>query len=187
MASARPGPVGNALGSLAIAAFVALIAFGLPAIDRLLPSTRDLTAGARIAVGAGVTLVPPAGARLDLSRTRPGTQHGTALFTLGTIRYAVVAGPYTGSLADATMRQREQITARAGYQIADGDRAIRSNAGVDGRTGGYDSPGRTGEYVVFVADGRFVELTASAPDADLRTQRWAVEASARSVTFEPGS
>ena len=55
------------------------------------------------------------------------------------------------------------------------------------RTGGYDSPGRTGEYVVFVADGRSVQLTVSAPDADLQAERAAVEASARSVTFEPQS
>ncbi len=187
MATARPGLVGNTLGSLAIVALVGLIAFGLPAYDRSLPATRSLPAGATYAVGAGVTLVPPPGATVDVSQTRPGDLRGTALFTVGTVRYAVVSGPFTGGLGEAANKLREQITGKPGYQVAEGDHPFRTDAGVDGRAGGYTSPGRTGEYAVFVAGGRSVEVTVSAPDGELRTSLPTVEASVRTVIFEPQS
>jgi hypothetical protein len=187
MASARPGLVGNALGSLAIAALVAFIAFGLPQLDHLFPSARPVAAGVRISVGAGVTLIPPPGAVLDASQTRPGELRGTALFVLGTVRYAVVVAPYRDTLTGAAQRLRSQITNRPGYQVAPADRAVRTDTGVDGRAGGYASPGRIGEYAVFVAHDRSVDLTASGPATDLQSTLPAVEASVRSVAFAPQS
>jgi hypothetical protein len=177
--------VGNALGSLAIVALVAFIAFGLPQLDHTYPAGRPLVPGARVPVGAAVTVVAPPGSVLDVSQTRPGVQRGTALFDLGTVRYAVVVGPYRDSLTAAAQRLRGQITSRPGYQVAPGDRPVRTDAGVAGRAGGYASPGRTGEYTVFVADGRAVDLTASGPDTDLQTVLPAVEASVRTVAFAP--
>jgi hypothetical protein len=183
MAPARPGLVGSALGSLAIVALVAFIAIGLPLVDHSIPAGRNLTAGARFSVGAGVSLIPPGNSTLDVSQTRPGSTHGTALFVLGAVRYAVVVDPYRGTLAAATARLRGQITERSGYQVTAGDRPIRTNAGVAGRAGGYDSPGRTGRYAVFVSGARAVELTSSGPDNDLRAALPAVEASVRTVAF----
>ena len=187
MAPARPRLVGNALGSLAIVALVAFVAIGLPRIDHSLPASRALAAGVPFSVGGGVRLVPPSGATLDISQTRPGHQRGTALFVLGSVRYAVVVGPYHGTLPDAASRLRGQITGKTGYQVADRDHPVRSDGGVDGRAGGYDSPGRTGEYVVYVTDGRSADVTVSGPVTDLRAVLPAVEASTRSVVFAPQS
>ena len=112
MGPARPGLVGNALASLAVVALVAVVALGLPLLDRSLSASRTVAAGVRIAVGGGVSVVPPPGATLDVSRTRPGDRRGTTLFVLGPIRYAVVVAPYSGTLAEATTRLREQIGGR---------------------------------------------------------------------------
>jgi hypothetical protein len=166
---------------------VAFIAFGLPQLDHLFPASRSLAVGARISVGAGVTLIPPPGAVLDASQTRPGDQRGTALFVLGSVRYAVVVTPFRDNLTGATQRLRTQITNRPGYQVAASDRSVRTDTGVNGRAGAYASPGRTGEYAVFVAGGRAVDLTASGPNTDLQTVLPVVEASVRSVAFAPQS
>jgi hypothetical protein len=187
MAPARPGLIGNALGSIAIVALVAFIAFGLPLLDRTLPATRTLPPGARFAVGGGVTLVPPAGAALDVSQSRPGPQRGAALFIVGPVRVAVVAAPFTGALSQADRRLRDQIAAKPGYRVDASETPVRSRAGVDGLAGRYTAPGRTGSYAVFVADGRTVNMTASGPGADLGRIRPAVEASVRTLAFAAAS
>jgi hypothetical protein len=179
--------VGNALASLAIVALVALIGLGLPLLDRSLSATRALAAGGRIAVGGGVSLVPPNGATLDVSQTRPGDRHGTALLILGPIRYAAVAVPCSGPLTAAASRLRDQISGRPGYSVAGNERAVRTDTGVDGRAGGYDSPGRVGEYTVFFFDSRCVQLTVSGPSGVLSSALPAFDASARSVAFAPTS
>jgi hypothetical protein len=179
--------VGNVLGSLAIVALVALIAIGLPRLDHSLSAARAVTDGVRLPVGGAVTIVPPSGATLDVSQTRPGDQRGTALFTVGTVRFAVVVAPSNDTLDEAADQLRGQITGRSGYQVTGDDHAVRSDTGVDGRAGVYSSPGRSGEYVVYVHDGRSVEVTVSGPDGDLRSVLPTVEASARSVAFGPRS
>jgi hypothetical protein len=186
MAPARPGLVGNTLGSLAIVGVVALIALGLPLFDRSLPAARPLPASVPFAVGGGVSVVPPPAAALDVSQTRPGAARGTALFVVGSIRYAVVAAPFTGTLSEAALRLRGKITGKSGYQVAADARPTVTDAGVPGIAGSYDSPGRLGRYEVFVARGVAVEVTISGPETELRAALPALTTSVRSLTFGPG-
>ena len=65
-----------------------------PPTGRCAPTSRTWSA-------AGVTVVPPPGAVLDVTGTRPGDDEGTALFRLGPVRYAIAVQPFDGTLAMA--------------------------------------------------------------------------------------
>ena len=88
----------NLLGALSVLATLAGLAFGLPALDDSLPSQRAVPAGQPYPIGAGVTVVPPAGSTVDLTGTRPGSQEGQALFRLGPVQYAIEVRPFGGDL-----------------------------------------------------------------------------------------
>jgi hypothetical protein len=60
------------LGSLAVLAAIAFIAFGLPVIDRSIPSNRPVAADSPFEVGAGTALRPPRGSTVDLSSHATG-------------------------------------------------------------------------------------------------------------------
>src|SRR4051794_9729884 len=94
----------NLLGALGVVVTLAGLAFGLPAVDHALPSERAVSSTDPYPVGAGVTVVPPPGATVDVTETRPGDDGGTALFRLGQVRYAIVVRPFTGDLGTAAAR-----------------------------------------------------------------------------------
>jgi len=183
MGPARAGLVRNALGSLAIAGVVAVIALGLPRINRLMPAGRPVVAGAPYTVGAGVSVVPPGGSYLDVTKTRPSDDRGTALFVAGGVRLVVVVSPYRGTLEQAAGRLRRKITETAGYQVAGRESPVLTGNAVPGLRGAYASPGRLGDYAVFVANGLAVEVTASGPEHQLRAFIAAVKRCLRSVNF----
>src|SRR5689334_20560765 len=101
MGWARTRLIRNLLYSLGLLAFVAGTGLGLPALNRALPSNRPVPAGQPYVVGGGVSVVPPPGALLDVTRARPAIDRGTALFLLGGVRYALMVLPFTGDLAAA--------------------------------------------------------------------------------------
>jgi len=178
----------NLAGALAIAGAVAAVAIGLPALDRAVPAVRPVAENARFLVGAGVTVVPPPGASVDVSATRPGSDQGAALFILGSVRYAVVVtaagspgAPVT--LTGAEMRLRNKITRLHGYQVTSGASPINTAQGTVGRQGSYASPGRTGWYAVFVGPWGVAEVTASGTDSDLRGAIEPIQASVRDLHF----
>lgn len=179
--------LGNAVGSVAILAVLAGVAIGLPMWDRSLPASRDLPAGQPYPVGAGVTVVPPPDAVLDVTKTRPGPTRGSALFLIGAIRYAVVVEPFTGSLTDAAGRLRTQITSNRGYQVAGADTPVTSTAGVRGLQGGYTTPGRDGWYTVYLHGDIVVNVTVSGTEPALRDSLAVLLASVRTVAFPGGS
>ena len=183
MGSAQAGFARNAWGGLAVMAAVAVIAFGLPLLDQALPAARDLAQGHPYDVGANVTVVPPGGSRIDATGTRPGADRGTALFLDGGVRLVVVVSPYRGTLPAAATRLAAKITHSTGFQVARAGETIRSAQGVSGMHGAYSSPGRLGEYAVYVSGNRSVELTASGPETELRAQAPALNAAVRSVRF----
>jgi hypothetical protein len=183
MGPARPGLVRNAVGSLAVLAIVAFIAFGLPLLDRSLPANRAVAGDTPFDVGAGVALLPPPDASLDLTRTRPNDERGTALFVVGAVRLSVVVLPFRGDVLEAAQRLRRKITNTAGYQVTGGERGLTTATGLAGRRGTYNSPGRLGEYGVLVHDGVVVEVTASGPEDQLRAFADSLDRSLRSITM----
>lgn len=173
----------NLLGSVAILATIGVISFGLPAVDRSLSANRAVAHGQPYSVGAGVTVVPPVAAMVDVTRTRPGPDRGTALFVLDTIRYRLAVGPFTGTLDEAAARLRDKITAKPGYHVTGDERPRATAQGISGRQGGYVAPGRAGRYAVFVAGGRTIEVTISGTDPELDNVLSDIEASISSIEY----
>jgi hypothetical protein len=173
----------NLLGAFGLVAALAGLAFGLPAIDRSLPADRPVRAGEPYLIGADVTVVPPRGAVLDVTGTRPGDRDATALFRIGPVRYAIAVRPFDGTLDMAAARLRQRITGTPGYQVTGGQLAIATRGGITGLQGGYTAPGRGGRYAVFVADSRTVEVTVSGSEMDLGRALPAIEASTRTLRF----
>jgi hypothetical protein len=174
--------VGNLLGSLAVLGVAVTVAFGLPAIDRSLPAARPVIVGRPFEVGAGVVVVPPPGAQVDVTQSRPGVRRGTALFLLGPVRYAIVVSPFAGSLDDAAARLRGKIRANRGYQVVGRQRRVTTGTGLAGLGGGYAAPGRQGWYSVFLVRGSAIEVTVSGAHADLSAALAGVRTSIRSLT-----
>ncbi|MBU2670106.1 hypothetical protein KOI35_42030 [Actinoplanes bogorensis] len=171
----------NLLGALGVAATLGGLAFGLPAIDRSLPSERAISTDEPYPIGAGVTVVPPAGAVLDVTGTRPGDTEGTALFRLGPVRYAIAVRPFDGDLTAAAERLRKRIVDTTGYQVTGAQLTVSTAGGLAGLQGGYTAPGRGGRYAVFVAGGHTIEVTISGNDLDLGRTLPQIDASTRTL------
>jgi len=174
----------NLLGALGVVAILGGLAYGLPALDRALPAERPVVAGAAYPVGAGVTVVPPDGATLDVTGTRPGGGSGTALFRLGAVQYAIAVRPFDGDLETAADRLRRRITGTPGYQVTGAQLQVDTAAGLNGIQGGYTAPGRGGRYAVFVDDGLTIEVTISGADLDLGRTLPRIEASTRTLRHD---
>jgi hypothetical protein len=173
----------NLCGSLGVAAVLAAIGLGLPAVNAEVPAERPVATNHPYPVGAGVTVVPPPGTSLDATQTRPGPQNGQALFVVGSIRYAIVVAPFTGTLAEAATALRNKITNNRGYQVTSPESAIETDAGVPGRQGMYASSVRDGRYAVFVSHGLDVQVTIAGNDIDLRPLLPVLTRSVTSVAF----
>jgi len=173
----------NLFGALTLVAALAGLAVGLPAIDRALPSERPVSTDRPYPVGGGVTVLPPPGATVDLTGTRPGQDQGMVLFRLGPVKYAIMVQPYDGDLASAAERLRRRITGTPGYQVTGAQLAVASLGGLQGVQGGYTAPGRGGRYAVFVGHGRTIEVTVSGAELDLGRSLPSIEASTRTLRF----
>jgi hypothetical protein len=174
----------NLLGALGVVATLAGLAFGLPALDDSLPSQRAVPAGQPYPIGAGVTVVPPAGSTVDLTGTRPGGQQGKALFRLGPVQYAIEVRPFEGNLPTAADRLRQRITGTPGYQVTGAQLAVSTAGGLAGLQGSYTAPGRGGRYAVYVVDGLTIEVTVGGADLDLGRRLPQIEASVRTLRHD---
>lgn len=169
------------LGALGLVVILAGLSIGLPTLDNALPADRPVRADQPYPVGAGVTVVPPRGAVLDVTGTRPGDDQGTVLFRIGPVRYAIAVQPFDGTLAAAANRMRQRITGTPGYQVTGGQLAVTTGNGLTGVQGGYTAPGRGGRYTVFLAGGLTIEVTVSGSERDLGRTLPAIEASTRTL------
>ncbi|MFC7535285.1 hypothetical protein [Actinoplanes sp. GCM10030250] len=177
----------SALGlpvALLIALILAGLAFGLPVLDRSVPAERAVPSGEPYEVGAGVTVVPPPGATLDLTGTRPGKERGTALFRFGPVQYAISVQPFDGDLTAAAVRLRQRITGTSGHQVTGTQLAAATAGGLAGLQGGYTAGDRDGRYTVFVAHGFTIEIIVSGADQDLGRTLPAIDASTRTLRFD---
>ena len=172
--------------ALALASILAALAFGLPALDRAVPAGRPVESGLPYPVAAGVTVVPPPGAELDVTGTRPGADRGTVLFRLGRVRYAIEVEPFDGDLTAAAVRLRQRLTGISGHQVSGTQLAVSTAGGLAGVQGGYTAGDRDGRYAVFVAHGLIIEVMVSGDDADLGPVLPAIDASTRTLRYETG-
>lgn len=185
------GPVSrwaNLAGALGLFGAVAAVAVGLPALNRQIPAVRAVADG-RYEVGAGISVLPPAGAAVDVTGTRPGPTQGSVLFLLGSVRYVVVASGPTlpggpKSLVEAERRVRQKIAKIRGYQVTGGTTPISTRQGVTGRQGSYTSPGRCGWYAVFYSPAGVAEVTVSGTDQALRGAMAPIQASVAGLRFK---
>jgi hypothetical protein len=168
---------------LILLALIAALVLGAPTVDRVPPTSRPVAAGLPFPVGAGVTVVPPPTAMVDLTETRPGRNAGTALFLIGAIRYQIRVVPYWGTLEAAAFRLRDRIVSLWGYQATTWDFLITSYSGLYGRQGGFTAPGRSGSYTVFVVDGLRIEITVNGADTQVRAKLPGIDASTRSLAY----
>jgi hypothetical protein len=168
-------------GALGVVAVLAGLAYGLPAIDRALPAERPVAAGVPYQIGGDVTVIPPPGAVLDVTGTRPGDADGRVLFRIGPVRYSIVVRPFDGTLDAAATSLRRRITATSGYQVTGGQLGIMAGQNLAGLQGGYAGPGQGGRYAVFLADGRTIEVTVTGTELDLGRTLPAVDASTRTL------
>ncbi|MFI5495312.1 hypothetical protein [Actinoplanes sp. NPDC051859] len=175
----------NLLGAVALVAALSGLAFGLPALNHALPADRAVPTDRPYAIGGGVTVVPPPGARIDVTETRPANDSGTVLFRLGPVRYLVSVQPYHGTLPTAVARLRQRITGTSGYQVTGTELTVATASGLTGLQGGYSGPGRGGRYAVFVTAGRAIEVTVSGDDLDLGRTLPVIDASTGTLTFVP--
>lgn len=182
MGVGRYGGLPNLLGSIAVLFAAGAIGLGLPALDRALPGARPVPDGEPYEVGAGVRLIPPPGAVLDVTKTRPGGDRGTVLFLAGGVRFVVVVMPFTGSLAEAAERLRAKIAATEGYRVTGVEGAVRTRTGLTGRGGSYGAPGRLGRYAVFRAGSLVIEVTVSGAYADFDAALTGVDASIQTLS-----
>jgi hypothetical protein len=166
-----------------MASILAVLAFGLPVLDRAVPAERAVASGP-YPVGAGVTVLPPPGAVLDVTGTRPGSDRGTVLFRIGMVRYAIEVEPFDGDLTAAAVRLRQRITGINGHQITGTQLAVSTAGGLAGVQGGYTAGDRDGRYAVFVAYGLTIEVMVSGDDKDLVQVLPAIDASTRTLRYE---
>jgi hypothetical protein len=174
----------NLAATATMLAVLAGLAFGLPALDRSITDERPVPPNRPLPVGAGVTVVPPPGATVDITRYKPGSNDGSVLFLLGPVRYLIVVEPFDGDLPAAADRLRRKITGRAGYQVVGTELGAITAAGIAGTQGGYAAPGRGGRYAVFLADGLVIEVTVSGDDLALTRTLPVVQASTDSIRHQ---
>jgi hypothetical protein len=173
----------SVLAALGVVAVLAGLAFGLPALDDALPAARPVRIDQPYLIGGGVTVLPPRGAVLDVTGTRPGNDQGSVLFRLGPVRYSIVVQPFDGTLDAAAMSLRRRIMSSSGYQVTGAQLAVATLSGIAGLQGGYTAPGQGGRYMVFVVDGQTIEVTVSGADLDLGRRLPAIDASTRTLRY----
>ncbi|GII24892.1 hypothetical protein [Planosporangium mesophilum] len=168
----------NAACSLAILAVIATISLGLPALDRAFPGERAVASGVVYAVTDGVTVVPPAGARLDVSQTRPGRDSGYAMFLVGRVRFAILVTPDRITTAAAADRLRTRLRDGLGASTTGAESPTPSGA----LTGRFHAGADGGWYAVRVLGSTtVVDATASGPPDELARWLPAIEAAAASI------
>lgn len=181
----QPGLRQNALCSLGILAVVAGVAFGLPALDRAVPSERAVASGVPYRVTDAISVVPPAGARLDIEETRPGGDSGYAVFLVGRVRFAVLVNRDQLTLPEAADRLRIRLRDSLGATTTAGDQSLTGVAG-PALAGSFRTGTADGWYAVrLIAPGIVVDATAAGPAAALADRLPAIEASIAGIRRSP--
>ena len=170
----------NLAGCAAVAAAVAALSVGLPALDDAIPDS-TVASDRPLGFASGVTVVPPPGATLDAAHTSP--EQGVATMGVDGVRYRLQAEPFSGTLQQLADRTRDQIQGASGVQGVSDDQSTSTVDGVAGLRASFVAEPRTGWYTVFLDNGTAVTAVVDGPDASLTSNRDELEDSVRSVEF----
>jgi hypothetical protein len=174
----------NLLGCVAVLACLALILVGSYALNRALPPQRPVPTDQPMALGAlPVTVVPPPGAQLDATQTRP--DQDTVQFLVGGVEYWLRASEYAGSLPELADRARRTREAERGFVSMEPDRDVSTRQGTPGRRAGFVLATATGHSAVFVADGIAVWVDVRGTSPDVAAHTAGIEASVATLTIGP--
>jgi hypothetical protein len=172
----------NALGSLGVLVVVGAMAFGLPALDGAVAAGRPVSNDVPYRLGGGITVVPPPGAVLDVTGTRPRGDRGTAVFRLGEVRYVLVVTPYAGDVAGAEARLRTKLCGTGRCRAAGPTTLLGQDWRTGWRTGAIEAPEpRGGRYAVRVLTQRLVEVVVTGPAGAVAERLPAIEASLATI------
>jgi hypothetical protein len=174
----------NAAGSIAVLVLIAVIAYGLPAIDRLLPAEQRIEPGQRIEIGYNVSVLPPDGARLDVAQTRP--RQGILTLRIRDVTLWLRASDYSGTLGDALSQLQEEMERRSDVRVSLSTDWITTGQGIRGLRGTYTASGRRGHYAVFVAYGRRVDVLTRGQRLNSKVSWEDIEGCIQSIFFGSG-
>ncbi len=173
----------NLGGSASVLGALLIVVFGLPALDRAVPVSKQAAASAtRHEIAGGVSLIPPVGALIS-KRTRSDAEEGTALFLIGPARYVVAVSRFEGDLPAASTRLRDKIQNMRGYQVTAGETPVMTASGLSGRAGTFTAPGRVGRYAAYLAPGHLIEVTVTGSESDLRMALERVDESMATIAY----
>lgn len=173
----------NLAGGAAVLAALLTVVFGLPAIDRAVPSSVAAAAAKRHDIAAGVSVIPPAGGLLAKTARSSG-KAGSVLFLVGPARYVVSVQPFDGDLEGATAQLKSKIQGMRGYQVTSGDDPLVTRSGIRGLAGSFTAPGRIGRYVALLVPGHTIEVTVNGSESDLASALQRIDESIASISYE---
>lgn len=119
------------LGPLIVLAVALFYAFGLPAINRSLPSSTPQPAGVTVELGHGVTVVTPAGWSADVAKMNPGE---TLALVNDTSSLVATTFPWEGSETEMIERMRRLFETTRRFHVRGTPEPFRTAAGVTGLT-----------------------------------------------------
>ena len=107
----------------------------------------------RLDIGYGATIQPPAGSRLDLADSRPGS--GNVLLRADGVEIRLTAQSFPGDPAPYTEHVRTKLDRDDGLRLLGRPEPMRTTSGVTGERGSlvnWDSDEGYGCYAVLTAD-----------------------------------
>ncbi|HEY8092978.1 MAG TPA: hypothetical protein VID93_04325 [Acidimicrobiales bacterium] len=170
-------------GTIAVAAVVAVIALGLPLLNRLVSADQPVEPGTAIDVGRGVAFTAVDGWSIDAEQT--DAQRDIVVLHKGPLALLFEARASDRSLPEEYDRLAEEIRSGAGVQLFNGATAFTTDGGLTGMGGSYSSPESEGRFAVLQAGDTVVRLLAKGPPDAMAADLGDVEQMVQTLRIGP--
>jgi len=151
-----PGFAGNVAGCAAVLAAVALLSFGLPAINDAIPPTRPVSASGPYGIGLNVSVKPPTQTVVDSRGTVPAANR--VLFVRNGVQYRLEAEQFSGDLAALTASVRDEVADGRGAQAIGPDIDTKTTQGVPGMAARFEESDGGGFFAAYLSGGVGVDV-----------------------------
>jgi hypothetical protein len=152
-------------GPLAVAAVIAVLWLGLPAVNGAVSSERPVDQGTSFDVGNGARVtMPDGGWAVDTDRTQLGL--GVGLVRDET-SVGLQGGAFDGTADELQEGFLDSVKGKQGYQVIESGIVVETAGGLSGLRTFYASSEREGVYTVLVGGGTAVEVVARGPIGSL--------------------